>query len=84
MTTLTPSLSHDISYGMFSSEGNLAVHGIVIAAKTMNLSWGETYNILRALSNSDYDKFGEVMDTSVREAVYSEIGAYKRGEDFWA
>ena len=70
MTTLTPSLAHDISYGMFSSEGNLAVHGIVITAKTMKLSWAETYKVMRALAESDYDKFGEAMDTAVREMVY--------------
>ena len=73
MTTLT----HDISYGMYTSEGNLAVHGIAIAAKTLKLTWDQTESALRALADSDYDKFGEATDTAVREAVYqvTELGA---------
>jgi len=66
MTTLT----YDISYGMYTSEGNLAVHGIAITAKTLKLTWDQTESALRALADSDYDKFGEAMDTAVREAVY--------------
>jgi len=73
MTTLTPSLSHDISYGMFSSDGNLAVHGLVIVAKTQQLTWPQTYKCLEALAKSDYNKFGEAMDTDVRECVYSAL-----------
>ena len=74
MSILTPSLAHDISYGMFSSEGNLAVHGLVIVAKTQQLTWPETYKCLQALARSDYYKFGEAMDTEVRECVYTELG----------
>jgi len=70
MTTLTL----DISYGMFSEVGNLAVHGIVVASKTMKLSWGQTYKCLEVLAASDYDKFGEALDTEVRECVYSACG----------
>ncbi len=61
MTTL----SHDISYGMFSEVGNLAVHGIVVAAVTMNLTWPETYKCINMLAKNDYNKFGEAMDTTV-------------------
>ena len=81
MSILTPSLAHDISYGMFSSEGNLAVHGIVIVAKTQQLSWAQTYKCLETLARSDYYKFGEAIDTSVRECVYTELGFT---EDFYA
>ncbi len=70
MTTL----SQDISYGMFSEVGNLAVHGIVVAAITMNLTWPETYKCLNVLARNDYDKFGEAMDTAVRECVYDACG----------
>jgi len=38
---------------------------------------------LRDLADSDYEKFGEAMDTAVREVVYEAIGAYDRGEDFY-
>lgn len=70
MTTLTT----DISYGMFSEVGNLAVHGIVVAAVTSNLTWPQTYRCLRVLADSDYRQFGEAMDTNVREAVYNACG----------
>jgi len=70
MTTLTT----DISYGMFSEVGNLAVHGVVVTAITMNLTWPQTYKCLNMLAKSDYSKFGEVMDTEVRECVYRACG----------
>ena len=79
MTTITL----DISYGMFSDEGNMAVHGIVIAAKSQNLSWEQTFKALRELADSNPDSFGEAMDTMVREIVYDAIGADKRGECFY-
>ena len=66
-------MKYDISYGMFSTEGNLAVHGIVIAAQTLNLSVSKVEKLLRALADSDYDKFGEATDTVVREAVYEVV-----------
>lgn len=66
-------MTYDISYGMFSTEGNLAVHGIVIAAKTLNLSVSKVEKLLRALADSDYDKFGEATDTVVRESVYEVV-----------
>jgi hypothetical protein len=71
---MTTVLTTDISYGMFSSEGNLAVHGIVVAAITMNLTWPDTYKCLNVLAKNDYSKFGEAMDTDVRESVYNACG----------
>ena len=71
---MTTVLTTDISYGMFSSEGNLAVHGVVVAAVTMNLTWPETYKCLNMLAKYDYSKFGEAMDTEVRECVYNTCG----------
>jgi hypothetical protein len=79
MTTITL----DITYGMYSNEGNLAVHGIVTTAKSQNLSWAQTYQALRDLADSNPDSFGEAMDTVVRECVYDAIGADKRGECFY-
>ena len=71
---MTTVLTTDISYGMFSEVGNLAVHGIVVTAITMNLTWPQTYKCLNVLAKSDYSKFGEAMDTEVRECVYSTCG----------
>ena len=79
MTTITL----DITYGMFSDEGNMAVHGIVTTAKSQNLTWAQTYQALRDLADSNPDSFGEAMDTVVREMVYDAIGADQRGECFY-
>jgi hypothetical protein len=79
MTTITL----DITYGMFSDEGNMAVHGIVTTTKSQNLSWKQTFKALRDLADSNPDSFGEAMDTVVREIVYDAIGADKRGECFY-
>jgi len=79
MTTITL----DITYGMYSDEGNMAVHGIVTTAKSQNLSWKQTFKALRDLADSNPDSFGEAMDTVVRECVYDAIGADKRGECFY-
>ena len=72
-----------MNYGMFTSEGNIAVSGIVAYAKMHNLSWATVYQNLKDLAKFDYDKYGEAMDTVVREMVYDAIGASKRGEDFY-
>lgn len=69
-------------YGMFTSEGNVAIAGIVEYAKMHNLSWATVYQNLVDLSNFD-EKYAEATDTVVRECVYDAIGAYKRGEDFY-
>jgi hypothetical protein len=73
----------DISYGMFSDEGNMAVHGIVATAKSQKLSWKQTYQALRDLADSNPDMFGEAMDTMVRECVYDAIGADQTSECFY-
>jgi hypothetical protein len=61
-------------YGMFSDEGNAAVHGIVLMAKVSGAGWLEVYQALENLKNADYDKFGEATDTMVREIVYDAMG----------
>lgn len=70
-----------MDYGMFTDEGNAAVGGIVVTAKTLGLSWAQTYNALCALSK--IEAYGEATDTAVREYVYDAIGAYEREEDFY-
>ena len=79
MVTLTT----EIYYGMYSDEGNMAVHTIVTVAKSQKLSWAETYQALRNLADSNPDSFGEATDTMVREMVYDAIGADKTGECFY-
>jgi hypothetical protein len=64
-------LKPNLSYGMFSVEGNSAVHGIVVTARANpgKLSWADIQNSLIALSDSDV-RFCEANDTAVREYVY--------------
>lgn len=70
-------------YGMFSPEGNEAVHDIVVQAVENSWHWAKTYAELRQLADSNEDMYGEAMDTMVREIVYDAIGADKRGENFY-
>ena len=60
------------SYGMFTPEGNARVAHIVEFAKAHDLDWPSVLPVLRYLAWSDL-KFGEAMDTVVREAVYTEL-----------
>ena len=66
MTTLT--------YGMFSEEGNKQIADIIEFHRMQKSTWPVVYQNLRDLADSDYSKFGEAMDTEVREVVYSELG----------
>ncbi len=68
-----------MDYGMFTDEGNAAVGGIVVTAKTLGLSWAQTYNALCALSK--IERFGEATDTAVREVVYDAVANDE--EDFY-
>jgi hypothetical protein len=70
-------------YGMFTDSGNRRVGTIVKRSLAKRWTWSETYRALAALAESNEDKFGEVLDTDVREQVYSAIGAEKRNESFW-
>ena len=65
---------NEIYYGMFSPEGNAAIHGIVLLANVTGAGWLEVFQSLVNLKNSDYDTFGEATDTMVREIVYEKLG----------
>lgn len=70
-------------YGMFSPEGNEAVHDIVVQAVENDWRWAKTFAELQQLANSNRDMYGEALDTVVREYVYDAIGADERGECFY-
>lgn len=72
-----------MNYGMFTDAGNSAVASIVQDAKKNGTPWSQVYYKLEELTKSDREKYGEAMDTEVRELVYNAIGAYDRDEDFW-
>jgi len=71
------------NYGMYSPEGDRAIHGIVLRAIQNNYTWTQTYEELVQLADINYDLYGEALDTVVREYVYDAIGADKRGECFY-
>ena len=58
----------------------MAVSGIVMYHRAVKSPWPVVYQNLRDLADSDYDRFGEAMDTEVREAVYT---ALNLTEDFY-
>jgi hypothetical protein len=60
-------------YSMFSEQGNLAVHGIVTAAREDRLTWSEVYAALSSLAQYYPDECGEATDTEVRECVYDAL-----------
>jgi hypothetical protein len=60
-------------YSMFSDKGNLAIHGIVLAARRDRLSWTEVRAALDRLARQLPDVYGEATDTAVRECVYDAL-----------
>jgi hypothetical protein len=72
-----------MNYAMFTPEGNAAVGSIVENALKNQLSWAEVYRKLAVLAKYDRERYGEAMDTAVRECVYNAIGAYNRDEEFY-
>jgi hypothetical protein len=61
------------NYGMFTDCGNLMVDCIVNKARRDNLTFKQAYGLMCDLADMNYDRFGEVMDTAVREAVYNAL-----------
>jgi hypothetical protein len=59
-------------FGMFSDAGNDIVSDMVDVAKSYKLSWKTTYALLQAVAKDE--RFGEAMDTAVREYVYDACG----------
>jgi hypothetical protein len=57
-------------FGMFTDEGNHAVAFIVVFAKTNGAEWENVLPMLGNLAASDRAKYGEALDTVVREMVY--------------
>lgn len=56
------------SYGMFTDEGNVAVHEIVTVAYRINISWKIVMQMLESLSR--VKGFEEASDTAVRDEVW--------------
>jgi len=70
-TTVTIAMPIEPQYfGMFTDEGNHAVAFIVEFAKANGAEWENVLPMLSNLAASDPAKFGEALDTVVREMVY--------------
>ena len=63
-----------MTYGMFSEEGNKQIADMIEFHKNRKSTWAEVLQNLRDLADCDYEKFGEAMDTEVREVVYTKLG----------
>jgi len=74
-------MSENRYYGMFSDEGNKAVHDIVQRGLLENRAWLEVYQDLVKLAESNRDRFGEALDTVVRDIVYEALG--RLNENFY-
>jgi hypothetical protein len=61
------------TYGMFSEEGDKQIADLIEFHKMQKSTWSTVYQNLRDLADSDYEKFGEAMDTEVRECVYTAL-----------
>ena len=70
-----------IEYGMFSEEGDQAVHEIVQRGISKDSSWLEVYQDLVKLAESNRDLYGEALDTMVRDCAYEALGKLK--ENFY-
>ena len=62
-----------VSYGMFSEEGNQQIADIIEFHKNRKSTWPVVLQNLRDVADSDYELFGEAMDTEVRECVYTAL-----------
>ena len=71
----------DNYYGMFSDEGNAAVHQIVERGLLENRAWLEVYRDLCLLADSNRYRFGEATDTVVRDYAYEALGRFN--ENFY-
>ena len=63
-----------MTYGMFSDAGNKQIADIIEFHRMQKSTWSVVYQNLRDLADSDYELFGEAMDTEVREVVYAKLG----------
>lgn len=61
-------------FAMYTEQGNIAVEAVVNIARAGKLNWRETYSLLVLLAESNHDKYGEALDTAVRECVYDALG----------
>jgi hypothetical protein len=63
-------------YGMFSPGGDFLASQIVQIAIDGRLSFETVLALMKEIATSRPDEFGEIMDTTVREAIFQEAGYF--------
>ena len=58
-------------FAMFTDQGDVVAEKIVILAKAAGLNWPQTLKVMEVIARAKQDQYGELMDTAVREMVYS-------------
>ena len=62
-------------YGMYSTEGNALIKGVIMTAVSQDLDWDQVCDVL--IKVAKIKGFGEAYDTAVRDYVYTEIFEHK-------
>lgn len=58
---------------MFSFSGNMLVETLIKTAKQQNFTWAQTYAVMQLMQMTNFNQYGEIMDTAVKEAIYDEL-----------
>ena len=58
-------------FDMYTEQGNLIAQSIVDLARTASLNWPQTLKLMQLIAAQNPDVCGELMDTAVREVIYS-------------
>jgi len=58
-------------FDMYTDQGNLVAQSIVDLARTASLNWPQTLKLMQLMADQKPDLCGELMDTAVREMIYS-------------
>jgi len=61
-------------FAMFTDQGEVVAQKIVELAQAAGLNWPQTYKLMEVIARTKQDQYGELMDTAVREMIYSRCG----------
>jgi hypothetical protein len=61
----------DSDFGMYTQPGDQVAQQIVALAQAAKLDWPQTLGVMQFVANQNPDLCGELMDTAVREVIYS-------------
>ena len=62
------------SFDMYTDAGDAVAQKIVDLSEAAGLNWPQTQQLMQLVAQQKSDQFGELMDTAVREVVYSRCG----------